>query len=588
MTEPERIRKEGWLPASFWEEEVKCDYKISRGQKKVWAVELDLFREFERVCTAFGLSYFAIGGTLLGAVRHKGFIPWDDDLDVVMPREDYQKLKSLACQFKHPYFLQSPDTDPEYGYSFLKLRNSETACIVDKFKHCRFNHGIFLDIFPIDYATEEDFAPRYEQIAELIAVNAARMKKGCPYPTERDKEAIAKYYDSKRPEYQVFHEIEAIAASCSGGEYRTVLTCTMFPVSRKKWLTSSFEDYELMDFEGMKMRVPKGWEQVLESNFGDWREFPPVENRGNWHVADFNTDRSYMDILGRRDEEQPMVSIICCAYNHGKYIRECLEGFVSQKTTFKYEAIVHDDASSDETAAVIREFEEKYPDIIKPVYQSENQYSTGIGIMKTYIYPRAAGKYIALCEGDDYWIDPLKLQKQVDFMEANPDYSLCCSNIYRLNDRTGEKWCRYYKKRLITLNELIYERNRIPTLSSLMKRELVLEYIRISTDFPKWPMGDLPMWIWMASKGKIHRFLEQTGVYRILEESASHSKDKGRRFFFRLSGFEIRLFFCRLLKKPSAWIWIRREIFVLKYVLKNFSGQRDKIKYMFKVAWPIK
>ena len=124
-----------------------------------------------------------------------------------------------------------------------------------------------------------------------------------------------------------------------------------------------------------------------------------------------------------------MVSVICLAYNHGKYVRETLEGFVSQKTDFPFEVIVHDDASTDNTADIIREYEKKYPDIIKPIYQVQNQYSQKVDIYKEFELPRMSGKYVAFCEGDDYWSDPYKLQKQVDAMEQNPDCSLCVHKV---------------------------------------------------------------------------------------------------------------------------------------------------------------
>jgi len=122
--------------------------------------------------------------------------------------------------------------------------------------------------------------------------------------------------------------------------------------------------------------------------------------------------------------QKPFVSICCLAYNHEPYIRDCLDGFMIQQTNFDFEVLIHDDASTDKTAEIIREYEKKYPDIIKPIYQTENQYSKRVGITRVFQFPRARGKYIAMCEGDDYWTDPLKLQKQVDFLESNPDYGL--------------------------------------------------------------------------------------------------------------------------------------------------------------------
>lgn len=129
--------------------------------------------------------------------------------------------------------------------------------------------------------------------------------------------------------------------------------------------------------------------------------------------------------MERESKEEILVSIICDCYNHEKYIRACLDGFVMQECNFPFEVLIHDDASTDDSASIIKEFEERYPNIIKPIYQTINQYSTGENIWKNFQFPRAKGKYLAICEGDDYWIDPLKLQKQVDFLEKNPEFGSC-------------------------------------------------------------------------------------------------------------------------------------------------------------------
>lgn len=125
-------------------------------------------------------------------------------------------------------------------------------------------------------------------------------------------------------------------------------------------------------------------------------------------------------------EQQPlMVTIRCLVFNHERYLRECLDGFVMQKTNFRFEAIVHDDASTDGSAAIIKEYAEKYPDIIKPIYETENQYSKHDGSLGRIMREHTHGKYVAFCEGDDYWTDPLKLQKQVDALENNPGCKIC-------------------------------------------------------------------------------------------------------------------------------------------------------------------
>ncbi len=131
--------------------------------------------------------------------------------------------------------------------------------------------------------------------------------------------------------------------------------------------------------------------------------------------------------MNDKKENSILVSISCVTYNHAPFIRQCLEGFLMQKTNFSFEILIHDDASTDGTSDIIREYEERYPEIIIPIYQKENQYAKNIKVISaTFNFPRARGKYIAMCEGDDYWTDPYKLQKQVDFLETNPDFNLCC------------------------------------------------------------------------------------------------------------------------------------------------------------------
>lgn len=130
----------------------------------------------------------------------------------------------------------------------------------------------------------------------------------------------------------------------------------------------------------------------------------------------------------------PIVSISCITYNHEKYIRDAIEGFLMQKTTFPVEILIHDDASTDKTASIVREYELKYPQLIKPIYQTVNQYSKKDGSIGRIQRGRARGKYYATCEGDDYWTDSLKLQKQVDFLEENKDYVLACHRYSKLDD----------------------------------------------------------------------------------------------------------------------------------------------------------
>ena len=136
--------------------------------------------------------------------------------------------------------------------------------------------------------------------------------------------------------------------------------------------------------------------------------------------------------------EDILVSVYMLSYNHEKYLREAIEGVLMQKTDFRYQLIIHDDKSPDSSADMIREYEEKYPDIITAIYQQENQFSKGAKIFVDFVLPLVKGKYIAICEGDDYWTDANKLQKQVDFLESHPDYIAISNSSYIVDENSRE------------------------------------------------------------------------------------------------------------------------------------------------------
>lgn len=138
------------------------------------------------------------------------------------------------------------------------------------------------------------------------------------------------------------------------------------------------------------------------------------------------------------DGVEPFVSIFCLTFNHVHFIRDAIEGFLIQRTTFSVEILVHDDASTDGTLEIVQEYEKRYPKLIFPIYQKENQYSKGIDPFTKFLIPRARGKYISVCEGDDWWIDPLKLQKQVNVFDAYPDTIICGARAKTWNENRKE------------------------------------------------------------------------------------------------------------------------------------------------------
>lgn len=283
-------------------------------------------------------------------------------------------------------------------------------------------------------------------------------------------------------------------------------------------------------------------------------------------------------------DNQPLVSICCLTYNHEPYIRECLDGFLMQKTTFPVEILIHDDASSDKTADIIREYETKYPNLIKPIYQKENQYSKKIGISSTFQYPRAKGKYIALCEGDDYWTDPLKLQKQVDFMEANPEFGMVYANANTYLNNNKKFIYKGIASNVLSFEDLLINGNRIPTLTSMFR----LSFIKGYQDFVKeasknWKMGDYPLWLYISYNSKIHFMDEIMATYRILENSACGRNDYDKSKDFTLSEFEIKKYFSSLFNKDIYHI-LENELYTTLFNKAfEFKKSKDTILYFKRI-----
>ena len=215
-----------------------------------------------------------------------------------------------------------------------------------------------------------------------------------------------------------------------------------------------------------------------------------------------------------------MVTISCITYNHEKYIADAIESFLMQKANFKYEIIIHDDASTDRTAEIIREYEEKYPDIIKPIYQEENQYSKGIKV-SSFISNKVRGKYVAICEGDDYWIDPYKLQKQFDFMEKNSECSLCVhgGNVVTFDEnKTLYQINAASENRFFTIEEVIKGGGGLFLTNSMFYRS---EFDRQRPDFLlNAPVGDYPLTINLALQGKVYYMTEIMAAYRTGDSSS--------------------------------------------------------------------
>lgn len=244
----------------------------------------------------------------------------------------------------------------------------------------------------------------------------------------------------------------------------------------------------------------------------------------------------------------PKLSVLCLTYNHREFIKSTLDGFLLQKTSFNFEVLIHDDASTDGTQEVIREFTDKYPRFFKPILQKENQWQKGINPTHKYNWPRVKGEYVAMCEGDDYWTDPLKLEKQVRFLDNNPEYSLSHSNCDFLYNSTGvlqsnvnEGYENWQSDRNSTFEKLIDFSLKIRTPTVVYRRDMREGYDSVSK---RYMMGDTPLMLYLSQKGKFHYLSESTAVYRITKGTASRSNHRLKQLKFNLSGCLVRYDAC--------------------------------------------
>lgn len=287
--------------------------------------------------------------------------------------------------------------------------------------------------------------------------------------------------------------------------------------------------------------------------------------------------------------QKPLVSVWCTTYNHEPYIRQCLEGFVLQKTNFRFEVIVHDDASTDGTADIVCEYAKKYPEIIKPILQQENQYSKHDDSIQRAIDAAMSpmSKYVAMCEGDDYWIDPYKLQKQVDFLETHSEYGLCYAKAKCFNQEK-QQWEGKLGEDYVSFDNLLCE-NTIPTVTVMFRKILLFQYYReIDIYKMNWKMGDYPLWLWIAEKSKLYFQSQTVAVYRILKESASHSQSQERYIQFYQSCRDIQIFFIKRHGELDLLRWVDEYYNIRLYQLcleNDFSIDESCVDY-FKTNVP--
>ena len=211
----------------------------------------------------------------------------------------------------------------------------------------------------------------------------------------------------------------------------------------------------------------------------------------------------------------PLVSILCTTYNHEPFIADAMEGFLMQEVDFPIEILINDDASTDRTPEILREYEQEHPHLLRITYQTVNQYSQGVKPLLQVLLPRARGKYIALCEGDDYWIDPRKLKTQVAYMEKHPECSMSVHSARILAPGQADPVdpSRPAKERMLFVQDVVpHDGDLMPTAGMLFRRKYVQR-------LPPWihqaPIGDLPLMLALSAQGYVWYVPDVMSVYRV-------------------------------------------------------------------------
>lgn len=283
----------------FLLEEERCGFTVTAEMKKVWAVQLDLLDRFAEVCRRHGLRYFASGGTLLGAIRHKGYIPWDDDIDIMMMREDYEKLLAVAdAEFTAPYFFQTAYNDKQYSRGHAQLRNSNTTAILTEEKGCYpFNQGIFIDIFPTDAIADDETARKKQ--CRRIRLWEKLLNVTVRYPANKYKslpKSVLHVVASLIPYRFFIRQKEKACARYNGqGMKRVGLISFLTDEERLIFPADAFDRIETVPFEYTTIDIPADYDTLLTQQYGDYRT---MKQENSYHGGIiFDAERSYLDYL---------------------------------------------------------------------------------------------------------------------------------------------------------------------------------------------------------------------------------------------------------------------------------------------------
>ena len=295
------------LPDGFLNSEVRCEYVVSEKLKKIWAVEIDLLNEFKKICAKYGIRYTIFGGTMLGAIRHKGFIPWDDDLDVALNREDFDRLcKVASIEFKQPYFFQTALTDSRYFCAYARLRNSETTGLITGMDVGDYNNGIYIDIYVLEGYYDSRFM---WQLQNALLCTAIKPLNAYYRDFQNVKSSKARILKSLRPLFRLlpyrfwFEVYKVILRMATKSAKRIGIRDEISETAKRYWLyKTEMDDIVEVDFEWLKVPIVRNYDEVLTRMYGNYMAFPPIDERGMWHegVIHFEPDLPYKTFLSSK------------------------------------------------------------------------------------------------------------------------------------------------------------------------------------------------------------------------------------------------------------------------------------------------
>lgn len=295
------------LPANFLEDEIRCDYNVTQDIKKVWAVELDLLSALLRVCEKHSIKIFAYDGTMLGAVRHRGFIPWDNDIDMALLRDDYEKLCEIGLEeFKFPYFFQTEYTDKGCLRGHAQLRNSLTTGILksELDGNFRFNQGIFIDIFPLDSIIDDNrllmkqkkLYLKYKRKFGFISSLTNRYI-ASPNKIKGYIKLVLKFLcEIVKLDYKTYYvEWEKVCSMYNGTDTSKIGSISLRFEDKVFDLRSDYDEVIYLDFEFLQIPVPANFDNILRTRYGDYNIFKKGESFHGEII--FDVDNPYKNYL---------------------------------------------------------------------------------------------------------------------------------------------------------------------------------------------------------------------------------------------------------------------------------------------------